>query len=396
LNVIFNTVYNTSKNIKMKQLFFFSGFFLLGITVLGQQPEKIYSITRLQKNHAYYSEQTALWEKEIQKSPKDTEAWFNFYTAARMTNMFASEGGARLNIDAIAEDLKAKIPNTFEYHYVSYAQGNRSKEAFEHLQKAYSIDPERYETWDSFITKAEMEGDTKAMKPYFEKWYRHELYSPGITSWNYNVLIGLDANAIILTFGDNDTYPLWFLQQVKNIRKDVKVLNTSLLIDLSYQKRIFKELGIPTFDKTLQEMGSYQSYRDAMMEHILKNTDRPGYIGISAPSSFRNQHDSQLFLIGLAFKYSNQEFDHVAVIRKNYEQLFLKDYLNTNLTNDFSQSVVDYMDQQYIPCLSVLYKHYLLSGEEQKAAEVKNLLVQIGEKNQMQADIQGFLAKFNH
>jgi hypothetical protein len=396
LNVISKTVYNPSKNNKMKRLFLLSGFFLLGFIVYGQQAEKVYSIIRVQKNHAYYSQQAALWEKELQKSPTDTEAWFNFYTAARMINILASESGARFDINAIAEDLKANIPNTFEYHYVSFARGNMSREAYEHLQKAYTIDPERYETWDAFITKAALEGDDKAMKTFFEKWYRHELYSPGITSWNYNVLIGLDSDALILTFGDNDTYPLWFLQQVKNIRTDVKVLNTSLLLHPPYQNSVFKELGIPAFEKTMEETGDYQEYRDAVMEHILKNTNRPAYIGISTPQSFRKKHDDQLFLIGLAFKYSDQEFDHVAVIRKNYEHLFLKDYLKTNLTNDFSQSVVDYMDQQYIPCLSVLYKHYLLSGEASKYLEVRDLLVQIGEKNQMQTDIQNFLAKFKH
>ncbi|MFT5763651.1 MAG: tetratricopeptide (TPR) repeat protein, partial [Saprospiraceae bacterium] len=167
MNVISKTVYNPSKNNKMKRLFLLSGFFLLGFIVYGQQAEKVYSIIRVQKNHAYYSQQAALWEKELQKSPTDTEAWFNFYTAARMINILASESGARFDINAIAEDLKANIPNTFEYHYVSFARGNMSREAYEHLQKAYTIDPERYETWDAFITKAALEGDDKAMKTFF-------------------------------------------------------------------------------------------------------------------------------------------------------------------------------------------------------------------------------------
>ena len=62
-----------------------------------------------------------------------------------------------------------------------------------------------------------------------ENWDDHDRSNRYTTHLNAQAYLeSCDKNAIMFTIGDNDTFPLWYMQEVEGIRTDIKLVNTSL------------------------------------------------------------------------------------------------------------------------------------------------------------------------
>ena len=109
-------------------------------------------------------------------------------------------------------------------------------QAIEYLKKAVQLDPNYPNTYES-LGLAYLA--TKQYKNARLQWFRLKRKGGipnALLELNRNILETVEQDGILFTNGDEDTYPIWYLQQCKNVRKDVSIVNLSLLNTAWYIK----------------------------------------------------------------------------------------------------------------------------------------------------------------
>jgi hypothetical protein len=78
-----------------------------------------------------------------------------------------------------------------------------------------------------------------ALIPLFANWsWANRNYDYSARDWAYNLLMSVEPYGVLFTNGDNDTFPLWYLQEVEGLRRDVQVIVMSYLNTPWYAQQI--------------------------------------------------------------------------------------------------------------------------------------------------------------
>ena len=111
----------------------------------------------------------------------------------------------------------------------------------------------------------------------FENFDDHtRRYHTGSRDYASNFLESCAPNAIIFTYGDNDTYPLWYAQEVEGIRTDVRVVNLSLIAVDWYIDQLRRKVNDSPPIKMTIPREAYRGYkRNQVLYYNPSGKDKP-------------------------------------------------------------------------------------------------------------------------
>jgi hypothetical protein len=211
---------------------------------------------------------------------------------------------------------------------------------------------------------------------------RHDNYVP--FDYAYNILQGVAKDGIIFTNGDNDTFPVWYLQSI-GYRQDVRIINLSLLNTDWYIKEMKNEMPygamkvpISMSDAQIEKLGLQQwnDYKvvsvnvppEAYPDSIRAKGTPPDKISWKMPATMNYQNvkavkvqDLMIYEIVKSNNWQRPIYFSSTVTDDNF--IGLDDYL---VTEGMSRRLVPFKDEkrQFRVNETLMYKSLMFTPAE--------------------------------
>lgn len=315
----------------------------------------------------WFQAQRDAWKPALDKDMRNERVWENYYLACQGiwngdTLLWKKEQ------PRLMKKMKKYIPDTRVYYK---ALDNKimipDKEEREAVERKI-ISLQRTSEWDyrDDISYYRRHGQMDKAREVAREWFDSGLYSRSILNYYYNVFAGLEKNAILVEKGPEWTYCV-LLQYGVGLFKEVEIVDLSELMYPETESEFWKTKGID-----VQEFPSRDEVKCPGAWYFTEKEKRPVYIQFSGNRYNVEKMKDFLYSEGLVFRYSLQPYDNMAVLRRNYEQIYLLDYLQSPVVTDISRG-----EDMYVLSFLPLLQFYCTSGDTNQYLKLKKLLTNI-------------------
>jgi hypothetical protein len=224
------------KNMRILIAFFILGFFNKSYSQGSILNEKIYSDSgknefkaQSQKEKSDYSLALRILKNQVRENP--TNAEYRYYLGYTID---------RINTETGEEMTKAKRALA-EKASEQFEEVNRLQPDFQ--GELFLLDPYSKLTsiWGSLAMAYMNQKNTDSAKWAFLEGKSRGGFTEPILAFNRQLLNSCDSNAILVTYGDLITIPVWYLQTVEKCRTDIVIVDANLLNSLWYPRYLKSE-----------------------------------------------------------------------------------------------------------------------------------------------------------
>ncbi len=201
------------------------------------QPPAVPRLTERCLDQASYVQLAKEWKEYIAKNGENAEALVNLGRAYDYSGQLeAAYEVARRALNADHDNPRAleflgKMLATYK---------SDEKNALIYLERCRTIAPEYKEGLIMLSVVYLRQGKWNKADDVFKTLFDQRVMPRPLQDLAYNMLVGLPKGAVLITNGDNDTFPPLALQAGMDFRKDVILINRSLLNLESYADAVFK------------------------------------------------------------------------------------------------------------------------------------------------------------
>lgn len=296
------------------------------------------------------------------------EEWLSTYQTKRNAfilndgKISASEKNA---LERIVTESKASINGSFACYYMQLREKRNQPESLPLLKQALVLEPNNALLSAEAAWIAERNGDlalrNKALKAYQASGFISNVQMQ-FASW---MLAEIPQNGLIITNGENDTYPLWL-----NNSSNKLVISLAMLEDVSWlNKTIAKWDANIHFQKSPSEQEFLNRITKSKQPSYLAWTIRPDLL---APFS------NILFPIGPLLQVEDMNNDNVIQLRNFYFTKEVKTYLlNNHWKNDKYAAILGNL----IPGIQLLMQNPLVSDSQRRILQQMLANISTNSKN---------------